>query len=454
MEKNMILKNEEYEIDITDVSSDGSGVGNIDGLVVFVPGTVTGDKVIARILKVQKRYAFAKLQKIIVPSDKRCESPCCVSDRCGGCSFMHIDYDYQLKIKEGVINNALKRLGGIEHAVDEMIGAGEVHRYRNKMIFPVGADKSGDAVCGFYRERSHDIIPLDDCLLGGEFNKQVIDAVKSYMDKNRVPAYDEKSHTGIIRRIFTRVGKVSGEIMVVISANAESLPDEEGLVGKICDVSKDIKSVILNINKDKTNLVLGKKNRTLFGADKITDTLLGVTYEISPHSFYQVNPDQTEKLYKKALEYAKIGADDTVMDIYCGIGTISLSAAQCAKKVIGVEIVPSAIEDAKKNAKKNGIENAEFYCADAEEIVPKLIEEGERPDVVILDPPRKGSDENTLGAIVKANPERIVYVSCNPATLARDLRFLEDRGYRVEKVCGVDMFPNTVHCEVVCALHR
>ncbi len=448
-----LKKNSIYEIEIKDVSSDGNGVGTIDGFAVFVPGTVTGDRVSVKILKLQKRYAYGKAEEIITPSSYRKSPECPAFLKCGGCSLMHIEYPYQLEIKKNIIENALCRIGGIDHPVDEMIGADAPFRYRNKMIFPVGRDKNGDAVCGFFRERSHDIIPLEDCLLGDEINSAVIFTVSEHMKKYGISAYDEKTHKGVVRRIFTRRGAVSGEIMVVISVNAEDLYKKEELIKNLREISQNIVSIILNVNKKRTNLVLGDKNIVIFGRDRISDTLCGIEYKISPHSFYQINHQQTEKLYKKALEYADISCDDTVMDIYCGIGTISLYAAKTAKNVIGVEIVPEAIADAGENAKRNGIGNAEFYCADAEELVPCLIEKGSTPDVVILDPPRKGSDEKTLSAIMKAKPKRIVYVSCNPATLARDLQFLS-KGYGVSKVSGVDMFPNTNHVETIALLQN
>lgn len=447
-------KNEIYKIIINDVSSDGNGVGNIDGFVVFVPGTVTGDEAEILIVKVQKSYAYGKVVNIIKPSEFRQDALCTVFGKCGGCSLMHIKYDYQLKIKRTIINNALKRIGGVEREVDEMIGGDSQFRYRNKMIFPVGEDLKGNTVCGFYRGRSHDIIPLEDCYLGDECNAQIIGAVKEYMKECSVKAYSEQNHSGLIRKIFTRTGAVSGEIMVVISANADMIPEKDRLVEKLLKVSKKIVSIILNINKKRTNFVLGDKNKVLFGKNTITDTLCGIEYEISPHSFYQINHEQTEKLYNKALEYAEIDENDFVMDIYCGIGTISLSASKKAKRVIGVEIVPQAIEDAKKNAKKNHIENAEFICADAAQLVPKLIEKGIKPDVVILDPPRKGSDNKTLISIASVNPDRIVYISCNPATLARDCSLLKEHGYEVRKVCGVDMFANTNHVECVVLMSR
>ncbi len=444
-------KNEIYDIEIKDVSSDGNGVGNIDGFVVFVPKTVTGDILKVQIVKVLNSYAFGKVLEIMTPSSERTDVMCPQYEKCGGCSLMHINYNYQLEIKRGIINNALKRIGGFSEEVSEMIPAPSQFRYRNKMIFPIG-DENGKPVSGFFRARSHDIIPLDDCLLGGEFNSAVLSAVKEYMTELGVPSYNEATHKGDIRRVFTRYGRISGEIMVIVSATKKTLPNPEVLVKKLLKISPDITSIILNVNSKKTNLVLGDKNITLYGKNTISDTLLGVEYEISPHSFYQVNHAQTENLYNKALEYADISKDDTVMDIYCGIGTISLSASRLAKEVIGVEIVPEAIENAKKNAENNGITNATFYCADAQDIVPKLIKDGISPDIVLIDPPRKGSDEATLSAIASVNPKRIVYVSCNPATLARDMKFLNTFGYSPEKICGVDMFANTNHIETVVKL--
>ncbi len=450
----LLKKNDIYEVEIKGVTSEGNGVGNIEGFVVFVPGTVTGDRVLVQLLKVNKNYAYAKVKEIVTPSCYRKIPPCEAFGKCGGCSLMHIDYNYQLKIKKEIIENAMSRIGKVEKGVEEMLGADSPQRYRNKMIFPVGKDVENKPVCGFFRQRSHDIIPLEDCLLGHEFNAEVIAKLKEYMTRHNVSAYDEKTHTGIIRRVFTRYGRKSGEIMIVISANARELPKKDDLIAGFRSISEKVVSIILNVQREKTNLVLGNENIVLFGKGEINDTLCGINYEISPHSFYQINPDQTERLYKKALEYADIKGTDTVLDIYCGIGTISLSAAKSAKRVVGVEIVPEAIENAKENAKNNGISNAEFYCADAAEIVPKLINEGKIPDVVILDPPRKGSDEKTLEALAKAKPQRIVYVSCNPATLARDVRFLEDMGYITDRICGVDMFPNSNHVETVCKLSK
>lgn len=449
-----VEKNKEYVACIDSVSSDGNGVAHIDGFAVFVPQTVDGDKIKMLVVKVQKKFAYGKVLEIIEPSDKRCEPMCPHYKRCGGCQIRHIKYDAQLDIKRDIVENAMQRIGKFENfKVDGIVGMDVPERYRNKMVFPVG-NVYGKNVCGFYAMRSHDIIPLDDCSLGDEINKEINDAVIDYMNENNVSAYDERSHKGIVRRVFTRKSFSANEIMVVVSVNAKSLPKREKLISKLRKVSDRIVSIVLNINTKRNNLVLTEENVILWGKDRISDTLCGVKFDISPQSFFQINPVQTEKLYSKALEYADIDENTSVMDIYCGIGTISLCAAKNAKSVVGVEIVERAIEDAKENAVKNGIENAIFYADSAENIVPKLIEKGERPDVVILDPPRKGSDESTLTAIIKAQPKRVVYVSCNPATLARDARFLNDNGYTITATTAFDLFPHTSHVETVVQLVR
>ena len=451
-EKAPVEKNKEYEFKIESVTSEGMGVSHIDGFCVFISGTVDGDLVKALVLKVKSGYAYAKVTQIIKPSPYRIDSPCPAFSKCGGCQLMHIDYEKQLSIKKEIIENALTRIGKLDVPVSEMIGNDTPFRYRNKMIFPIGIDRNGKKICGFYRERSHDIVELDDCLLGDEIISKIIKVVMAFIEKYKITVYNEEQHKGIVRRLFIRKGFHTKEIMVVLSINAKTLPHYAELADNISKISDDIKSVILNFNTKKTNAVLGDENAVIFGAETISDYLLGMKYEISPHSFFQINPYQTEKLYNKALELADIGENDNVMDLYCGIGTISLSAAKKAKSVIGVEIVEQAILNARKNAEENGIKNVTFYASDASEIVPKLIDSGENPDIVILDPPRKGSDEKTLASIIKANPKRIVYVSCNPATLARDLRFLEDNGYKTKSVCGVDMFSQTMHIESVAIL--
>ena len=449
-----VEKNKEYELKIESVTSEGMGVAHIDGFCVFVPETVDGDVVLALIVKVKSGYAYAKVCEFIEKSPYRIDAVCSEFSKCGGCQLMHIDYKKQLEIKKEIIENAIKRIGGIDISVSEMIGADSELRYRNKMIFPVGCDKNGEKICGFYRERSHDIIPLTDCYLGDEINAKIIKYLTDFMKKYKITVYDEKNHKGIVRRLYIRKGYHTGEIMVVISMNAKTITHYSELAKGLSEISNDIKSVILNFNTKKTNAVLGDSNAVIFGKETICDYLCGMKYEISPNSFYQVNPQQTQKLYNKAIELAQISDTDNVMDLYCGIGTISLCAAKKAKKVIGVEIVEQAILNARKNAEENGVSNVTFYPSDASTIVPKLINDGEKPSIVILDPPRKGSDEATLGAIVKAKPDKIVYVSCNPATLARDLKFLESKGYKTKTVVGVDLFPQTVHIETIAKLIR
>lgn len=407
-----------------------------------MPQTVPGDEIELLVLKTNKNYGYAKVTDIITPSTLRATPPCRHFAKCGGCQLMTIEYNAQLEFKKNIVRDALLRLGKID-LVPDIIGMENPGRYRNKMVFPFAPDGSW----GFYRQRSHDVIPLNDCLLGNTLNTQIMNVISDHIKKHNISVYDETTHKGIMRRAFLRT--TEDEIMVVVSANADNIPKVAELIKNITAVSPKISSIILNINKKRTNLVLGDKNVTLWGKDVLSADLCGLSYEISPHSFFQVNPVQTEKLYSKAIELADITENDTVLDIYCGIGTISLTAAKKAKSVIGVEIVPEAIENAKENAKRNGIENAEFYCSAAEDIVPKLLGDNISPDIVILDPPRKGSDEKTLSAIVAAKPKRIVYVSCNPATLARDAIVLTENGYTAKSVTAVDMFPHTVHVESV-----
>ena len=441
--------NKEYTLNIESQGSESEGIARLDGYALFVNGAIAGDTVLAKVTKLNKSYGFAKLLKILSPSPNRTEPICPKFDECGGCRIMNMTYEAQCEFKRQLVYDALKRIGGIEAEVG-FVGATEPLRYRNKMVFPF----SEKGEWGFYKGGTHEVVPLKDCPLGDVLNARILDTVRDFCKNNHIPSYNEKNHSGVLRRVFTRVSAETGEMMVVISANSDKLPNSDKLVATLSELSPRIASVILNINKKRTNLVLGDKNVTLWGKDTISDNLLGFSYEISPHSFFQINHAQTERLYNKALEYAEIDDTKTVFDLYCGIGTISLSAAKLAKKVVGVEIVPQAIENAKKNAKTNGIENAEFYCAAAEDITPKLIEQGIKPDTVILDPPRKGSDEKTLSAIVSAKPERIVYVSCNPATLARDVRFLTENGYKLTDATAFDLFPQTSHIETVCKMIR
>ncbi|MBR0365628.1 MAG: 23S rRNA (uracil(1939)-C(5))-methyltransferase RlmD, partial [Clostridia bacterium] len=426
----MVEKNKRCQIEITDVASDGNGVGAIDGFAVFVPMTAKGDVCEIVIVKVLSHYAVGRLMEIKIPSPDRIEPLCPVFKRCGGCHLQHIKYSVQLEIKRGFVEAAMRRIGGFSgFKCDEVIGMDEPWRYRNKCVYPIGTDKNGNTLSGFYARRSHDIIPVGDCLTGRAVNEEITDAVLEYMKENDVSAYDEGTHKGRVRRVFIRSAETTGEIMVVISVNGRSLPRRERLVKRLREASEDIVSVYININTERNNTVLGRDNKLIYGKATITDTLCGISFKISPHSFYQINPKMTEKLYGRAIEYADIKPEDVVLDVYCGIGTISLAAARCAKKVYGIEIVEQAIINARENAKNNGIENAEFFADSAEAAVPRLIESGICPDTVILDPPRKGSDEVTLNAIVTAQPKRIVYVSCNPATLARDTKYLAQHGY-------------------------
>ena len=451
----MIEKNKRCQIEITDVASDGNGVGAIDGFRVFVPMTAKGDICEILIVKVLSHYAVGRLMEIIIPSPDRSEPLCPVFKRCGGCHIEHINYSAQLEIKRGFVEAAMRRIAGFSgFNCDEIIGMDEPWRYRNKCVYPTGTDKNGNVISGFYARRSHDIIPVGDCLTGGAINEKITNAVLKYMKENDVSAYDEGTHSGLVRRTFIRSARTSGEIMVVISINGNALPRRERLIKRLREVTEDIVSVYININTERNNTILGRDNKLIYGKETITDTLCGISFKISPHSFYQINPNMTEKLYGRAIEYADIKPEDIVLDIYCGIGTISLAAARRAKKVYGIEIVEQAIKNARENAKHNGIENAKFFSDSAEAAVPRLIESGICPDTIILDPPRKGSDEVTLNAIVSAQPKRIVYVSCNPATLARDTKYLAERGFAPKKCTAVDMFPHTSHVETVLVMQR
>ncbi len=449
----MVEKNKKYVIKIDSLSSDGNGVGAIDGFTVFVPVTAPGDVAEIVIVKVLSRYAIGRLLDIVKPSANRADPVCPVFRRCGGCHLQHIKYEEQLNAKRGFIEDAFKRIGGFDgFKCTEMLGMDRPLRYRNKCIFPIGAGNDGRIVSGFYARRSHDIIPVSDCIMCSGVSADIKDAVTGYMNENDVLPYDEVSHKGLVRRVFIRNAAATGEIMVVVSVNGDNIPRRERLIKRLRGISENIVSIYVNVNKKKTNSVLGEENKLIYGIPEITDILCGMRFKISPHSFYQVNPYMTERLYNKALEFAGITENDTVLDVYCGIGTISLAAAKAAKRVIGIEIVNQAVEDARKNAENNGIKNAVFYAESAENAVPKLIENGMRPDIAILDPPRKGSDAKTLSAIVSAEPKRIVYVSCNVSTLARDAAFLAEQGYYPIKCAGADMFPHTCHVETVCQL--
>ena len=450
-----IKKNDCFTVSIEDMSEDGSGIGKLDGYIWFIKDAVKGDVVEAKAMKMKKSYGFARLMRVITPSPDRIEPACPVARQCGGCQLQAMSYESQLKFKENKVYNNLRRIGGFtDIPFLPIMGMDEPWRYRNKAQFPFGRNKNGEIVTGFYAGRTHDIIPQEDCLLGVEENKKILESIKEYMIENHVAPYEEKTHQGLIRHALIRKGFKTGELMVCVIINGKKLPHSEKLVEKLCRFD-GMTSISYSINTDKTNVILGKELVNLYGPGYITDYIGDVKYRISPLSFYQVNPVQTEKLYGTALEYAGLTGGEVVWDLYCGIGTISLFLAQKAKKVYGVEIVPQAIDDARENAKLNGLDNVEFFVGKAEEVLPEQYEKNKvYADVIVVDPPRKGCDEQCLNTIVTMAPKRVVYVSCDSATLARDLKMLCEKGYEVEKVRCCDMFGWTTHIETVCLLSK
>jgi 23S rRNA (uracil1939-C5)-methyltransferase len=457
MEKNSAIpvkKNEYYELKIEDIGTQGEGIGKIDGYTLFVKDALPNDTVKVKVTKVNKGYGFAKLISILNSSPNRCEPVCELANVCGGCQLQHLDYKAQLVYKKGVVANALTRIAGIDKfTIYDTLGMDEPYYYRNKVQFPVG-NKNGEIIIGFYQGRSHTIIETSKCYIHHQINEQIIQLVKAYMVEAGVSAYQEERHSGLIRHIVTRRSYESGQVVVTIVINGKQLKNEEVLISKLRQIP-EISGICININKEKTNVILGKTLKTIWGEPYIMDRIGDVQFRISPLSFYQVNPIQTKKLYEKALEFANLTGEEVVLDAYCGIGTITLFLAQKAKQVYGVEIVDEAIIDARKNAELNGIHNAEFFVGKAEEVIPNLYrQEHVKPDIVVVDPPRKGCDEALLKTILEINPRTIVYVSCDPGTLARDVKVLAAGGYKVEKVQPVDMFPMTAHVETVCLLTR
>lgn len=455
-------KNDIVTLDIVDCGTNGEGIGKADGFTVFVKDAVIGDRVTAKIMKAKKNYGYGRLMEILTPSPDRVEPVCPSARQCGGCQLQALSYEKQLEFKAAKVRGHLERIGGFtDLPMEPVLGMEEPFHYRNKAQFPVGRNRDGKIVTGFYAGRTHSIIENRDCALGVPQNKEILDRVIGYMETYGISSYDEATGKGLIRHVFTRCGYHTGEIMVCIVANGSKLPYQQELVESLREIPGMV-SITLNINKNRNNVILGEKIQALWGQEYITDKIGDISYQISPLSFYQVNPQQTWKLYSKALEYADLHGEETVWDLYCGIGTISLFLAQKAKFVRGVEIVPAAIEDARRNASLNGIRNAEFFVGKAEEVLPDYYAdyaahhpgENARADVIVVDPPRKGCDEVLLDTIVEMQPDRVVYVSCDSATLARDLKYLCERGYQVKKVCPVDMFPMTVHVETVVLLGR
>ena len=446
-------KDDLIRVTIEDLSSDGLGVGHSDGMAFFIKDTVIGDEVEAKIMKMKKTYGYARMTKLLVPSPDRIEACCPVARQCGGCQIQSMSYPAQLRFKENKVRNNLMRIGKFENPpMEPIIGMDTPFRYRNKAQFPIGYSRDGRRIAGFYAGRTHAIIECEDCLLGARVNQEILETVLSHMEQFQIEPYEEQTGKGLLRHVMTRVGHSTGEIMVCLVVNGTKLPHEEALIAALTGIP-GMASITLNTNTEKTNVIMGRKQRLLWGRSYIEDTIGAVRFRISPLSFFQVNPLQTEKLYGKALEYAGLTGEETVWDLYCGIGTISLFLAQRAKKVCGVEIVPAAIEDARKNAALNGFTNAEFFVGKAEEVLPeKYKTEGITADVIVVDPPRKGCEESVLTTMIQMQPKRIVYVSCDSATLARDLKYLCENGYTLQKCCPVDMFGNSVHVETVVLL--
>lgn len=460
-------KNETAIVTIEDIGVNGEGIGRVDGYTLFIKDAVIGDVAEVKVTKAKKNYGYARLMRVITPSKDRVEPVCPHARRCGGCQIQEMSYERQLAFKQAKVKGNLERIGGFspevtEKTMDPIVGMDEPFYYRNKAQFPFGTDKAGNPVTGFYAGRTHDIIENTDCALGISVNKEILELTLEFMKRYKIASYNETTGEGLIRHALIRYGFKTGEIMVCYVINGKKIPHAEVLVEKLSAI-KGMTSITISPNRNRTNVIMGETYETLWGQGYITDYIGDVRYQISPLSFYQVNPAQTEKLYGLALEYAQLSGHETVWDLYCGIGTISLFLAQQAREVQGVEIVPQAIEDARRNAEINGIENARFYVGKAEEVLPKYYEnyakehpgEHAHADVIVVDPPRKGCEESLLRTMVEMEPERIVYVSCDSATLARDLKFLcGEGGYRLEKWRAVDQFPMTVHVETVVLLGR
>ena len=451
----MLSKNKEYVVDIVDIGQGGVGIGKYEGFTVFIEGGLIQDKVKVIISKSKKNYAVGDIVEILEKSPFRVDRICSDDLKdCGGCQIQELDYNKQLELKTNEVKQVISRIGKLENVeIHETIGMQSPCRYRNKAQFPI-QNINGSTAIGFYKKKSHDVIPTDMCVIQHDINDKIIKIIKTYIQAYNVSIYNEMTHTGVLRHLVTKVGFTTNEVMVVLVANGTNLPHLNELASVLKENILGFKTLVLNINKAKTNVILGKENKVIYGNGKINDYIGDLVFEISPLSFFQVNPVQTEVLYNKALEYAELKENDTVFDIYCGIGSISLFLAQKATKVYGIEIVEDAIKDAKINAKLNNLNNVEFYVGKAEEVVPKMYSEGKTANVVVVDPPRKGCDEKVLDTIVSMKPDRVVYVSCNPSTLARDLAYLDERGYKCVEIQPVDMFPHTMHVETVAKLRR
>lgn len=447
-----IQKNDIVKLNITSMSSDGSGVARLDNMVVFVPNTAPGDYINAKIVKVLKNYAFGRVEEILEPSDCRIKNDCPVFEKCGGCVYRHISYQKETEIKAEQVFHNVKAIGKTPFNEEKpLVNANRIDRYRNKGQYPVSVDSNGNIIAGFFAPRSHRIIPVEDCKLQPKIFSEIIKDCLLFFKENNVPVYDEKTKTGILRHIYLRQGEVSGEIMVCFVVKAKSFINQNTLVSILCKKYPQIKSIVLNINKGENNVILGEKCIIIWGKDTITDEMCSLKAEISPLSFYQVNHDMAESVYYLAGELAELKGNETVLDLYCGAGLIGLSVADKVKKVIGIEIIPDAVKNAKRNAENNNINNAEFFCSDAS-LVAELIKKGYKFDIAFVDPPRKGCSPDVIDALAISAAKRIIMISCNSATLARDINLLSQKGYVVEKVVPADLFPRTVHCEAVASL--
>ena len=447
-----VQKNEYYHVTFEDLTHDGAGVAKMDGYPIFVSGALPEEEANIKVIKVKKGYAIGRLIETYKESPYRVDAPCPIYKQCGGCQLQHLSYEGQLVAKRKQVKDVLERIGGLKDVpVHPVLGMSEPWRYRNKAQVPIG-EREGGLVAGFYQQRSHEIIEMKECLIQQEKNDEVVQTVKAICDKYGVRAYDEPRHKGVLRHIMARYGLVTGEVMVVLVTKTAELSNKKQIIAEIVEQVPNVKSIVQNVNSKKTNVIFGDETNVLWGEEYIYDYIGEIKFAISARSFYQVNPEQTKVLYGKALEYAELTGEENVIDAYCGIGTISLFLAQKAKKVYGVEIVPEAIEDANRNAALNEIDNVEFAVGEAEVVIPNWYKQGITADTLVVDPPRKGCDEALLQTIIEMKPKKVVYVSCNPATLARDLKVLESGGYKTIEVQPVDMFPQTTHCEAVAKL--
>ena len=447
-----IKKNEEYFLDIIDNGIDGEGIAKINDFTIFVPQTTKGEKVKVLIVKVNKNFAFGKLIEIIKKSNNRAEPDCKTYKRCGGCSFRFLDYEETLNIKEQTVKNCIKKEVKRNIKINKTIGMGNPYNYRNKLQYPLGEDKAGNAVMGVYAKRSHEIIPVHNCHIQNKTAERIAKDIFEYLNNKNITMYNEETQTGLMRHIVIRVGVNANEVMVIMVLNNKKFEREAEFVEHITSKYPRIKTIVLNYNMKNTNVILGSENKTIFGPGYIYDILGDYKFKISPLSFYQVNPTQTEVLYNKALEYAELTGNETILDLYCGIGTIGIFASKKAKKVFGIEIIENAVKDANENAKINNVKNAEFFCGEVEKVLPEIINKyGLKPEVVFVDPPRKGLDNNTINTILELQPQKLIYISCNPATLARDIALLEQK-YQTKEITPVDMFPFTSHVECVAIL--